>query len=58
MGLRQKFRDSHVKFVQNSYEIRTKFVRVSCEFHIFRIFTQFYSREIRMNFVRISCEFM
>ena len=68
MRLRQKFCDSHVKFVRNSYAIRASFVRISCEFHIFRIFTQFYSREIRTklarsshefrtNFVRISYEF-
>ena len=57
MRLRQKFCDSHVKFVRNSYEIRTNFVRFSCEFHIFRIFTEFYSREIRTKFARISCKF-
>ena len=57
MRLRQKFCDSHVKFVRNSYEICTNFVRISCEFHIFRIFTQFYSREIRTKFARISYEF-
>ena len=58
MRLRQKFCDRHVKFVRNLYEIRTNFVRISCEFHIFRIFTHFYSREIRTKFVRNSYEFM
>ena len=57
MRLRQKFCDSHVKFARNSYEIRTNFVRISCEFHIFRIFTQIYSVEIRTKFVRNSHEF-
>ena len=57
MRLWQKFRDSHVKFVRNSYEVRTKFVRISYELHIFRIFTHFYSREIRTKFVRNSYEF-
>ena len=42
----QKFCDSHVKFARNSYE-----------FHIFRIFTHFYSCEIRTKFVRNSYEF-
>ena len=45
------------KFVRNSYEIRTNFVRNSYEFHIWRKFTQIYSREIRTKFVRISYEF-
>ena len=45
------------KFVRNSYEIRTKFVRISYEFHISRKFTQIYSREIRTKFVRNSYEF-
>ena len=69
MRLWQKFCDSHVKFARNSYQIRMKFVRISYEFHIFRIFTHFYLREIRTkfvrnsyelrtNFVRISCDFM
>ena len=57
MRLWQKFCDSHVKFARNSYEIRTKFVRISYEFHIFRIFTHFYSCEIRTNFVRIYVKF-
>ena len=57
MRLWQKFCDSHVKFARNSYEIRTNVVQNLYEFHIFRIFTQFYSREIRMKFVRISYEF-
>ena len=57
MRLWQKFCDSHVKFARNSYEIRTNFVRILYEFHIFRIFTHFYSREIRTKFVRISYEF-
>ena len=57
MRLRQKFCDSHVKFARNSHEIRTKFVRILCEFHIPRIFTQIYSREIRTKFVRNSYEF-
>ena len=57
MRLRQKFCDSHVKFVRNSYEIRTNFVRISCGFHIVKIFTQIYSREIRTKFARISYEF-
>ena len=57
MRLWQKFCDNHVKFARNSYEIRTNFVRISYEFHIFRIFTHFYSREIRTKFVRISSEF-
>ena len=42
---------------RNSHEIRTKFVRISYEFHISRKFTQIYSREIRTKFVRISYEF-
>ena len=46
MTLWQKFCDSHVKFVRNSYE-----------FHIFRIFTHFYSREIRTKFVPNSYKF-
>ena len=41
---------------RKSYEIRTKFVRISCEFHISRIFTQIYSREIRTKFARNSYE--
>ena len=45
------------KFVPKSYEIRTNLVRISCEFHISRKFTQIYSRKIRTNFVRISYEF-
>ena len=45
------------KFVRNSYEFRTNFVRISYEFHISRKFTQIYSREIRTKFVRISYEF-
>ena len=45
------------KFVRNSYEICTTFVRISYEFHIWRKFTQIYSREIRTKFVRISYEF-
>ena len=57
MRLRQKFCDSHVKVVRNPYEIRANFVRISCEFHIFRILTQFYSREIRTKFVRILYAF-
>ena len=57
MRLWQKFCDSHVKFVRNSYEICTNFVRISYEFHIFRIFTHFYAREIRTKFVRNSYEF-
>ena len=57
MRLWQKFCDSHVKFARNSYEILTKVVRISYEFHIFRIFTHFYSREIRTKFVRNSYEF-
>ena len=57
MRLWQKFCDTHVKFARNSYEIRTKFVRISYEFHIFKIFTHFYSCEIRTKFVRISYEF-
>ena len=46
MRLWQKFCDSHVKFA-----------RISYEFHIFRIFTHFYSGEIRTKFVRNSYEF-
>ena len=42
---------------RNAYEIRTKFVRISCEFHISRKFTQIYSREICTKFVRNSYEF-
>ena len=42
---------------RNSYEIRTNFAPISCEFHISRIFTQINSREIRTKFVRISYEF-
>ena len=42
------------KFVPNSYEFRTNFVRISYEFHISRKFTQIYSGEIRTKFVRIS----
>ena len=57
MRLWQKFCDSHVQFARNSYEIRTNFVRISYEFHIFRIFTHFYSCEIRTKFVRNSYEF-
>ena len=38
-------------------EIRTKFVRNSYKFHIWRKFTQIYSREIRAKFVRITYEF-
>ena len=57
MRLWQKFCDSHVKFARNSYQIRTNFVRISYEFHIFRIFTHFYSCEMRTKFVRISYEF-
>ena len=57
MRLGRKLCDSHVKFARNSYEIRTNFVRISCEFHISRIFTQIYSREIRTNFVRIYVNF-
>ena len=45
------------EILSQSCEIRTKFVRISYEFHIFRIFTHFYSREIRTKFVRISYEF-
>ena len=41
---------------RNSYEIRTKLVRISYEFHISRIFKQIYSREIRAKFVRNSYE--
>ena len=57
MRLWQKFCDSHVKFARNSYEIGTNFVRISYEFHIFIIFTHYYSREIRTKFVRNSYEF-
>ena len=57
MRLRQKFCDNHVKFARNWYEIRANFVRISCEFHMFKIFTQIYSVEIRTKFVRISYEF-
>ena len=56
MRLWHKFCDSHVKFTRNSYEIRTNFGRILYEFHIFRIFTHFYSREIRTKFVRNSHE--
>ena len=42
---------------KNSYEICTNFVRISCEFHISRIFTQVSSGETRTNLVRISREF-
>ena len=42
---------------RNSYEIGTKFVRISYEFHISRKFKQIYSREIRTKFVRVSYEF-
>ena len=42
---------------RSSYEIRTKLVRISYEFHIASIFTQIHSREIRTKFVRISREF-
>ena len=41
------------KFVRNSYEFRTNFVRIS---HLGKL-KQIYSREIRTNFVRISYEF-
>ena len=57
MRLRQKFCDTHVKFARNSYEIRTNFIRISCQFHISEIFTQIYSREIRTKFVRKSYKF-
>ena len=42
---------------RNSPEIRTKFIRISYEFHNASIFTHIHSREIRTKFVRISYEF-
>ena len=60
---------SHVKFVRNSYEIRTKFVRISCESRANFTFSEYShnsihvkfarnSHKFRTNFVQISHEFM
>ena len=48
---------SSAEILRQSREIRTKFVRISYEFHIASIFTHIHSREIRTNFVRISVNF-
>ena len=48
---------SSEKILLHSREIRTKFVRISYEFHIASIFTHIHSREICTKFVRISYEF-
>ena len=42
---------------RNSYEICTKFVRISYEFHIASIFTEIHWGGIRTNSARITREF-
>ena len=49
---------SSEKILSHSRKIRTKFVRISFEFHIASIFTHIHSREIRTKFVRLSYEFL
>ena len=48
---------SSEKIRSDSVEIRTKFVRISSEFHNASILTHIHSRDIGMKFLRISCEF-
>ena len=57
MRLWQKFCDSHVKLVRNSYEFRTNFT--FSEYSHISIHVKFvrYSYEFRTKFVRISYEF-
>ena len=48
---------SSEKILLHSRDIRTKFVRISCEFHNASIVTHIHSREIRTKFVRNWYEF-